>query len=355
MKLILAINPGSTSTKIALYQDETPLWTESIDYGREALEPFHHVIEQCDMRRQDIESVLKKHDVPVASLDAVVGRGGPFKPLEGGTYRVNETLLEDIRQSKVQAEHISNIGAVLAQALADEAQAPAFFVDPVSVDEFEPLARYSGLPELPRQSLVHALNIKATARKAAQQLGRSLADLNLIVAHLGGGISISPVKGGRIIDANNANDGGPFSPERAGSVPVTGLLRLCFSGRYTEKELKKKLVGQGGVVAYLGVNDGREVNRRIDAGDAEALAVFQALAYQIAKEIGAMCTVLNGQVDAIVLTGGMAQNERLMDWVSGRIAFLAPILRFPGENELEALALGALRVLREQEEPKIYR
>jgi len=351
---ILAINPGSTSTKIALFEDENEIWAESLDYTRAQLDAYETILDQIDLRRGDIEAILKNNETAIVSLDAVVGRGGPFKPLAGGTYAVNETLLDDIREGRVQADHISNIGSILAHELAQKAGAPAFFVDPVSVDEAGPLAKYSGLPELPRRSLVHALNVKATARKAAAELGKKIDELNLVVAHLGGGISICPVEKGRIVDVNNANDGGPFSPERAGTLPVTGLMKLCYSGKFTLAELKKKIIGNGGLVGYLGVSDSREVRRRIHAGDAEAKEVFQAQAYQIAKEIGAMCTVLKGRVDGIVLTGGLAYNELLVDWVTERVKFLAPVSCFPGENELEALALGALRVLKGDEEPNTY-
>ncbi|MCK5147696.1 butyrate kinase [bacterium] len=352
---ILAINPGSTSTKVALYNNDQMQWNDSIDYSREELEGFDTVLDQLELRRRDIEKILIQRNTSVSSLDAVVGRGGPFKALTGGTYIVNDVIISDIVEGRVQAEHISNIGSLLASDFALKADAPAYFVDPVSVDEFGPLAHYSGLPELPRRSLVHALNVKATARKAADKIGKPLDELNMVVAHLGGGISICPLEKGRIVDVNNANDSGPFSPERAGSLPVTGLMKLCFSGRYTLAELKKKVVGNGGLVAYLGVNDGRKVREMIEAGDKKAKEVFEALAYQIAKEIGAMGTVLKGNIDAIVLTGGMAHNDMLMGWVSERISFLAPIFYYPGENELEALALGALRVLKGEEEPKTYK
>ncbi len=352
--LILVINPGSTSTKIALYQGNEEIWDESIDYDSARLQQYERAVDQLDMRRSDIEALLVKRKVDLSSLNAVVGRGGPFKPLESGTYRINETLIQDIQQGKVQAEHISNIGSLLADELARKAKAPAFFVDPVSVDEFIPLARYSGLPELERRSLVHALNVKATAHMAAAELGRPLSGLNLIVAHLGGGISICPLEGGRIVDVNNANEGGPFSPERAGSLPISSLAKLCFSGKYAYLEMKKMLVGKAGLTAYLGINDAREVVKRIEQGDEKAKEVFQAMAYQIAKEIGAMATVLSGKVDAILLTGGLAHQKILCGWIEERVKFIAPVRVYPGENELEALALGALRVLNGEENAKDY-
>lgn len=351
---ILALNPGSTSTKIALYRNEQLVWDEGIDYSSEQLNRFERITDQLEMRKQDIESVLQKRGTDLQSLAAVVGRGGPFKPLQSGTYRVDENVLSDIRQGNVQADHISNIGAVLAESLASQAEIPAFFVDPVSVDEFIPLARYSGMPELQRRSLVHALNVKATARRAAASLKQPLASINLIVAHLGGGISICPLLKGRIIDVNNANEGGPFSPERTGSLPVSSLVKLCYSGEYSYADMKKKITRQGGLTAYLGVNDGRKIVARINDGDTKAREVFEALGYQIAKEIGAMATVLSGEVNAIVMTGGLAHQPMLMDWIEERVTFIAPMLVFPGENELEALALGALRVLRGEEEPVTY-
>ncbi|HHS12408.1 MAG TPA: butyrate kinase, partial [bacterium] len=266
----------------------------------------------------------------------------------------DEKLLRDIEENRVQADHISNIGAVLAFRLAEPAGIPSFFVDPVSVDEFDEVARISGIPEIPRVSLVHALNVKATARKAAAQLGRPLSEINLIVAHLGGGISICPLLKGRIIDVNNANEGGPFSPERAGSLPCSSLVKLCFSGQFTYEELKKRLVGNGGLTAYMGTHDTREVEARIQSGDEEARLIYAAMAYQIAKEIGAASTVLKGDVDGICLTGGVARSEMMVEWIRERVGFLAEVMVFPGENELESLALGALRVLRKEEESLVY-
>ena len=354
MHRILVINPGSTSTKVALYEDETPLWNETITYDREQLSGFEKVIEQMGMRRIDIGNILEKHGVELSVLSAVVGRGGPFKPLKSGTYRIEELLLRDIKSGNVQAEHISNIGSLLAHELAEKAGVPAFFVDPVSVDEFDDLARISGFPELERKSLLHALSVKATAHKAAEELGRPLSDLNLIVAHLGGGISICPIQKGRIIDVNNAIEEGPFSPERCGTLPVNALAKLCYSEKYEYSEMKKRLVGNGGLAAYLGTNDSREVEKRIEDGDEQARLIYEAMGYQIAKETGAMATVLKGNVDAILITGGLARSSMLMEWIKERISFLAPIHIYPGENEMEALALGALRVLRGEEKPNTY-
>lgn len=351
---ILAINPGSTSTKIALYEDENEIWNRTLNYTREGLSQFGKTADQMPMRLKDIESILAEQGIKPKDLDAVVGRGGPFKPLKSGTYSVDEKLLRDIGKNRVQADHISNFGAVLAFRLAEPAGIPSFFVDPVSVDEFDDIARISGIPEIPRVSLVHALNVKATARKAAAELKRPLSGINLIVAHLGGGISICPLLKGRIIDVNNANEGGPFSPERAGSLPSSSLVKLCFSGQFTYEELKKRLVGNGGLAAYLGTHDTREVETRIQSGDETARLVYTAMAYQIAKEIGSASTVLKGEVDGICLTGGIARSEIMVEWIRERVGFLAKVMVYPGENELESLALGALRVLRNEEEPLDY-
>ena len=354
MHRILVINPGSTSTKVALYEEEKSLWSETVSYKKEELLHFEHILDQFAMRRKDVEKIIQEKNLNIKSLSAVVGRGGPFKPLESGTYRVSEKLLIDVKSGNVQAEHISNIGVLLAYEIAKEAGVSAFFVDPVSVDEFEPVARISGIPELERKSLLHTLNVKATAHKAAKNLGKPLSELNLIVAHLGGGISICPIRKGRIIDVNNANEGGPFSPERAGSLPVSSLAKLCYSGRFTYPEMKKRLVGNGGLVAYLGTNDIREVEKRIAEGDEKAKLIYQAMAYQIAKEIGSMATVLNGEIDAILLTGGAAHSCMLTGWIKQKVFFLGPIYVYPGENEMESLAMGVLRVLRGEEQVKEY-
>ncbi len=354
MHRILVINPGSTSTKVALYEEEKPLWSETISYKKEELSRFERILDQFEMRQKDVEKIIQEKNLDLESLSAVVGRGGPFKSLESGTYKVSEKLLMDVRNGNVQADHISNIGVLLAHEIAEAADVPAFFVDPVSVDEFEPVARISGIPELERKSLLHALNVKATAYKAAKDMGRSLSELNLIVAHLGGGISICSIRKGRIIDVNNANEGGPFSPERAGSLPVSSLAKLCYSEKFTYPEMKKRLVGNGGLVAYLGTNDTREVERRIAEGDEKAKLIYQAMAYQIAKEIGSMAAVLNGEIDAILLTGGVTHSSMLTGWIKEKVSFLGPIYAYPGENEMEALAMGVLRVLNGEEQVKEY-
>ncbi|EAX46608.1 acetate and butyrate kinase [Thermosinus carboxydivorans Nor1] len=350
---ILAINPGSTSTKIAVYADETCLFEETIRHSTEELAPFARINDQYEFRRQLVEKVLTTHDIKIEELSAVVGRGGPLKPIPSGTYIVNDTMCEDLRAG-VQAEHASNLGGLIARGIADQAGIPAFIVDPVSVDEFEPLARITGIPEIQRRSLFHALNLKAVAHRVACDLGRDYHSLNLIMVHLGGGISVGIQQGGRMIDVANPNETGPFSPERAGAVPTGDLVKMCYSGKYTLEQMKKKLVGSAGLVAHLGTNDGREIERRINAGDKHAALVYEAMAYQVAKEIGAMATVVSGRVDAIVLTGGLAHSKMLTGWISNRVRFIADVLIYPGEDEIKALVEGALRVLRGEEEAKIY-
>lgn len=354
MYRLLVINPGSTSTKVAYFEDETEIWKESIEYDREKLSEFERILDQYDMRREDIHTCLQRRDVDPDKIDGVVGRGGPFKSLRSGTYRIDPSVLDDVRRGNVQAEHISNIGVLLAFAFSQEGKKPAFFVDPVSVDEFEPVARISGIPEIERKSLLHTLNIKAVSHKVARELGKTLEELNLIVAHLGGGISVCPIRRGRIIDVNNANEMGPFSPERSGGLPVTSLVELAFSKRYSEAELKKHLVGEGGIVAYLGTNDLKAVEGRISDGDEKAELIYRAMAYQISKEIGGMAAVLEGKVDGICLTGGLAHSTMLVGWIKAHVAFIAPVHIFAGENEMEALAMGALRILRGEEDVRTY-
>jgi butyrate kinase len=286
-------------------------------------------------------------------LDAVVGRGGLLKPVNRGTFNVNSKMLEDARKG-IQGEHVSNLGVALAHDIAQQYKCPAYTVDPVSVDEFEEVARISGHPLIVRHSLAHALNLRAAAIWAAQKAGKDPDHTNYIVAHLGGGISIAPVCSGRVIDVNDASSGGPFSPERSGDLPLQPFIDLCFSGQYTKDQMKKMVMGQGGMIAYLGTNDLEEVERRIDAGDAQALLIFNAMAYQIAKEIGAMATVLRGEIDGIVLTGGLAHSKRLVDEISGRVRFIAPVLNIPGELEMEAMLHGVLRVLSGEEEARTY-
>jgi butyrate kinase len=353
---ILAINPGSTSTKVAVFRDGSKEFELTVRHPAETIKQFAHVIDQFDWRYGELLNELKQHNIDLHSLDAVVGRGGLLRPIEGGTYSVNDSMIADLKAAKY-GEHASNLGGLLAKAVAELAGGkPAFIVDPVVVDEMEPLARYSGIPEIERRCIWHALNQKAIARRAARELGKSYGDVNLIVAHLGGGISVGAHKSGRVVDVNNALDGdGPIAPERAGTIPASDLVKLCFSGKYTLDQMKRKLTGGGGLVAHLGTNDGRDVQSRIAAGDGKARLVYEAVAYTVAKEIGACAAVLRGSVDAVVLTGGLAHDSRyLVPWISERVSFIAPVLVFAGEDELEALALGAERVLTGEENSKTY-
>ncbi len=349
---ILAINPGSTSTKIAFFRDEEQVFKESLHHPKEELDKYEKIVDQYEFRLGVILKFLEEKKIE--KLDAVVGRGGLLKPIPGGTYRVNEAMLHDLRIG-LQGEHASNLGGILAYEIGKKYSAPAFIVDPVVVDEMEPIAKISGLPEIERRSIFHALNQKAVARQAAKDLGKTYEEVNLIVVHLGGGISVGVHKGGRVVDVNNALNGdGPFAPERAGGLPVWDAMKLALSGKYTERELKKKLAGKGGVVAYLGTNNMREVEEKVKAGDEKAKLIFEAMAYQVAKEIGADATVLKGQVDAIVLTGGLAYSDLFVNMVKERVSFIGKVMVYPGEDEMRALACGALRVLRGEEEAKEY-
>lgn len=350
---VLAINPGSTSTKIAVYEEETSLFEETIRHSAEDLAGFADIYAQYDFRREMVEQALAKHNFSVADLHAVVGRGGALKPISGGTYAVNEAMVDDLYH-RVQVHHASNLGGLIALGIAEPHGLPSFIVDPVCVDEMEPIARISGWPEMPRRSIFHALNLKATARRAAHELGKPVEEVTLVMGHLGGGISFTVQQNGRMIDVINPMDGGALSPERAGYLPLSPLVELCYSGRYTFKELMRKMVGQGGLIAHLGTGDAREVERRIDAGDEQAALVYQAMAYQIAKELAAMTVVVNGRFDAIVLTGGLAYSRRLVEMIRERVQFLGKVLVYPGEDELLALTQGALRVLHGEEKAKVY-
>ncbi len=352
--LVLVVNPGSTSTKISVFEGPKEIYTKTLYHSNEELAKFEHISDQLEFRVEVIENQLAQNGFADRKIDAVVGRGGLLHPLEGGTYRVNEKMVEELREARY-GEHASNLGAIIAYQIGNQHGAPAFIVDPVVVDELEDIARLSGLPELPRKSIFHALNQRAVARKAAKRLGKEYSDCTLIVAHMGGGITVGVHKNGRVIDVNNGLDGeGPYTPERTGTLPVGDLIRLCYSGKYTRSEMLKKNKGQGGVVAYLGTNDMREVERRAVAGEQPWRLVYEGMAYQVAKEICALAAVVRGKVDGIVLTGGVAHSKVFTGWIRERVDFLAPVLEFPGEEEMEALALGAYRVLTGEEEAKEY-
>ncbi|MDO4930159.1 MAG: butyrate kinase [Bacteroidales bacterium] len=350
---ILVINPGSTSTKIAVYEDEQPLLLRNIRHTVEELSRFERIVDQHDFRRDLVVRELRKLDVQ-PNFDVIIGRGGLAKPVAGGVYEVNEQMCHDMYHAV--RRHVSNLGCVIAYELA--ASIPgckAFIADPVVVDEMEEVARVSGLPEVPRVPVWHALNQRAIGRRFARENGQRYEDLNLIICHLGGGISVAAHAKGRAVDANNGLDGeGPFSPERAGSLPPADLVRLCFSGRYTEDELLKQISGQGGLAAHLGTTDVRDVIRRIEGGDKRAELLLDAMIYQTAKCIAAEGAVLCGKIDAILITGGMAHSDYITSRLRRRISFLGPVHVYPGEDEMQALALNALAVLRGQRELKQY-
>ncbi len=350
---ILAVNLGGMTTKIAVYEGESRVFDATVEHAPRDFASFETIPEQLEFRRVAIEKVLEDAGWLAKPYDAVAGRGGLFRSIPSGTYMVNDLMLEDARVGYA-GQHASNLGAPLALALTRDLGGSAFIVDPVSVDEFEPLARYSGHADIERKSLVHALNIKATAKKAARDLGRPLRDLNLIVAHLGSGISIAPLLKGKMIDVNNAASGGPFSPERTGALPIVEMLDFMKREGLDTDRMKRIVTKEGGLVSYLGTNDFKDAARRAGEGDPVAAGVVHAMAYQIAKEIGAMAAVLSGEVDAIVLTGALAHSELLLELVRTRVAFIADLLVKPGENELESLAYGALEVLRGEEKPRVY-
>ena len=377
---VLAINPGSTSTRVAVFVEDA-LLTEALLPAPGTKGPG--IWEEFTPRLEALRAWLEEEGIGPSSLDGVVGRGGLFRPVEGGTYHVTEGMLDDARRN-LQGVHASNLGCALARAVADQGtrdrakamgegareavrgreeehgpgpragEIPAFVVDPVSTDEFHELARLSGLREIPRKSLSHALSIHALVREVCRRDGRPLEGSAFVVAHLGGGISVCPVRDGRILDANNANSGGPFSPSRAGALPTQELLELACSGRYSLPQLRSLTLKEGGLKSYLGTDDAREVEGRIREGDEEARIVFEAMAYQIAKEIGAMATVLEGRVDGVLLTGGLARSKLLTAWVEKRVEFLAPVEILAEVEEMRALAQGCLRVLRGEEVAKVY-
>ena len=350
---ILVLNPGSTSTKLAVFDGAECAFEDKISHTPLDLSRFERVWDQYEYRKAMILEFLDDRGIALNTLAAVVGRGGIFAPTVGGTYAVNQRMIDDARAAE-RGEHASNLGAVLAYGIAWDLGIPAFIVDPPCVDELDSIARYSGLPEIPRTSLVHALNVKATARIVAEKLGRDHRDINLVIAHLGGGISVCALKKGRMVDVSNGFSAGPFTPERAGAVQTVDLVNMCFSGDYTRDEIEDKLVGGGGLVAYLGTTDAEVVVARIKSGDEEAARVIAAMVHQIAKEIGAMAAALDGELDAVVLTGGLANNEYVIEKLRTKIAFLGGVVVVPGEDELKALALGCLRVLREEETAKTY-
>ena len=350
----LIINPGSTSTKIGVFEDETLLFEETLRHSTEEIAQYASIVDQKDFRKEIITNLLKEKDFDINSLNMVVGRGGMLKPIPGGTYAVTDDLLEDLKIGK-QGQHASNLGGILAREIGDSIGVPSFIVDPVVVDELCDIARYSGVPELPRTSVFHALNQKAVAKRYAKETGKAYDSLNLIVVHMGGGVSVGAHKAGRVIDVFNALDGdGAFSPERAGGAPSGALIKMCFSGEYTEKEIYKKFVGGGGLNAYLGTNDMRDVEKMVNDGDAKATEVRDAFVFQVSKDIGSMSCVLNGKVDQIIVTGGIAYDKGVVVKLKEACEWIAPFTVYPGEDELLALVQGGLRVVNGEEEAMKY-
>lgn len=345
-KTILTINPGSTSTKIAVYRGNDLEFLKNIKHPTEELDKFKKIIDQYEFRKEIIIKELESAHFDLNSIDAVVARGGLVKPIQSGVYLVNEKLKADLKKG-VQGQHASNLGGLIADEIAQKLpNAKAYIADPVVVDELQDVARVTGHPEFVKNSIFHALNQKAIARAHAQSIGKTYEELNLIVVHLGGGISIGAHKNGKVIDVNQALDGdGPFSPERSGSLPVGQLVGVCFSGKYTEEEIRKMIVGKGGFVAFLGTNNAYEIDQKALSGDEQALFYMKAMAYQVGKEIGSMATVLHGQVNAILLTGGIAYSKSFVKMVKEMVEFIAPVGVYPGEDEMKALALNGLMVL----------
>ncbi|MFT3984289.1 MAG: butyrate kinase [Lachnospiraceae bacterium] len=350
----LIINPGSTSTKIGVFEDEQLLFEETLRHPTEEIAKYDSIVAQKDFRKDIILHLLKEKNFDIGSLNVVIGRGGMLKPIPGGTYAVTDALIADLKIG-VQGQHASNLGGILAREIADSINAPSYIVDPTVVDELIPIARYSGVPELPRVSIFHALNQKAVAKRYAKEIGRAYEDLNLIVVHMGGGVSVGPHKNGKVIDIFNALDGdGAFSPERAGGVPSGALVKMCFSGNYSEKEVYGKIVGNGGFNAYLGTNDMRDVEKMVNDGDENAKEIRDAFVLQVSKNIGAMACVLDGNVDQIIVTGGIAYDKAVVAGLKARTEWVAPFTVYPGEDELLALAQGGLRVMNGEEKALIY-
>jgi len=354
-QLILVINPGSTSTKIAVFQNRKQIFFTNIKHLQEILEKFERIADQFEFRKITVIDELKKAGIEFKKIKIVVGRGGLLKPIEGGVYRVNEAMIHDIQNP--MGEHESNLGGLIAYEVAKEIgkNIMAIIVDPTCMDEMEEIARISGMPEIQRRSFLHALNQRAVARTFARNQSEKYEEINVIVAHMGGGISVGAHQKGRIIDVNNGLNGdGPMSPERSGGLPVGQLVELCFSEKFTKQDLMKKIKGKGGLTGYLGTNDALEIEKRIEEGDEFAKLIYDAMAYQVAKEIGALSTVLKGEVNGILLTGGLAYSDMLMNMITERVQHLGPVKTYPGEGEMEALAFNGFLVLNKEVEVKEY-
>jgi butyrate kinase len=347
---LLIINPGSTSTKLSIFEDEIEVWNKNIKHASNDIQQFEKIIDQLDWRESLVKKEISSSNHEINELDAVVARGGvALDPIVGGTYLIDENMVNDLKIAK-NSSHASNLAGIIAYNIGKENNIPAYTVDPISVDEFEDVARLSGLPEIPRKCQSHALNLKAIGRKTAGYIDKSFENCNLIGVHLGGGISIAPLKKGKIVDVNNANQGGPYSPERVGTLPSLGLVEYIYDNNPDQNKFIKKLLGNGGLTAYLGTNDGLEIEKRIENGDEKAELAYEGMIYQIAKEIGAMATVLNGDVDAIFITGGLAKSKYITNRIIKKVEYIAEVFVYPGAEEMENLVQGALRILRNEEE-----
>lgn len=350
---ILTIDPGSTSTKIGVFDDEKMLFEENLHHSAEELAQFETIPQQEAFRRRLVLKALEEHRIPLESLSAVCGRGGVLKPVHGGTYLTTDAMIDTLKKGPY-GHHASNLGGLLAREIGSALHIPSYIVDPPVVDELAPLARYSGHPLITRRSIFHALNQKAVAKRYAKEIGKPYESLNLIVCHMGGGVSVGAHVKGSVVDTENALDGeGPFSPERSGSLPTDAVMKLCFSGDYTEAELRKMFVGRGGLVAYAGSTDMRDLLKMAET-DAKVAEVIDAFHYQIGKEIGAMAAAMHGQVDQIILTGGIAYGKETVQALKDMVEWIAPVTVYPGEDELLALAQAALRVLNGEEQAKDY-
>lgn len=351
-KKILAINPGSTSTKIAVYDDKELVFKETVEHSTEELDQYEQIQDQFDMRKDSILACLNDRGIKPSELSATVGRGGILPPVQSGAYEVNQVMIDRLKNNPI-VPHASNLGALIAHAIAQPMGLPSYIYDSVAVDEMDEIARISGMPEIKRISLSHALNSRAMAHKVAEKYGKTYKDMNFVVAHLGGGISLTAHRKGKMVDLVS-DDEGPFSPERAGRVPCKKLIDLCYSGEYDKRTMHKKLRGKGGFAAYFDSNDAKEIEDRANAGDAKAQLHYDALSYQVAKAIGELSTVLEGDIDAIIITGGIAYSKRTTDYIIKKVGFIAPVEVMPGEAELESLAYGVLRVLNGEELPREY-
>ncbi len=350
---ILVINVGSTSTKVALFKAMDVVAEETIVYSSAELAQYKDMNGQLPRRKKDFLKFIDKNNINMKKIDIIIGRGGLGKSEPAGAYEINEAMCDDLITGKY-GKHPSALGPAMALDMSKKYGIQAIVIDPPSTDEFQPLARISGLPELERKSAFHALNQKAAARRAAREIGKKYEDVNLVVAHLGGGITIGAHRGGRVVDCTHGLSEGPFTPERAGSMPTTDLVDLAFSGKYSREEMHRRLIGQGGLSAYLGTADAVEVEKLITDGDEKAKIIYQAMAYQTAKDIGAMSVVLKGRVDGVVMTGGLAHSRMLIGWIVEWVDFIAPLFIYPGEDEMTAMAEGALRVLKGDEQVKKY-